>query len=110
MYYYFKALQNYAAFSGRASRKEYWMFFLFNMLIIIALSFIDVIVDPNTENGLFSSIYQLAVMIPWLAVAVRRMHDVNKNGWFIFIPIYNLILTITEGDAYNNEYGPPPND
>ncbi len=57
---------------------------------------------------LLNSIYSLAVMIPGLAVGVRRMHDVNKSGWYILIPIYNLILACTDGTSGDNEYGEDP--
>ena len=53
-------------------------------------------------------IYIFAVMIPSLAVAVRRMHDVGKSGWYMLIPIYSFILAITEGEKGTNQYGPDP--
>jgi len=52
--------------------------------------------------------YQLAILIPSIAVGVRRMHDVNKSGWFILIPIYNLILAVTDGTKGDNKYGHDP--
>ena len=53
-------------------------------------------------------IYQLATLIPFIAVSVRRMHDVNKSGWFLLIPIYSLIIAITDGTKGDNKYGPDP--
>ena len=50
----------------------------------------------------------MAVLIPGIAVAVRRMHDVGKSGWFALIPIYNIILALSEGDQGDNAYGPDP--
>lgn len=96
--------QQYATFSGRASRREYWTFFLVNF----AVSFLLGLLDGSGEVGWFSTIFSLATFLPSLAVAVRRMHDVGKSGWFILIPIYNIILTLTEGDRGSNEYGPDP--
>lgn len=94
MNYYFKVLENYATFNGRARRKEYWFYFLINMLI--SAVFIAISSDPKlSEVAIFSLIYSLAVLIPSIAVAVRRMHDVGKIGWFLLIPIYNLILALT---------------
>lgn len=104
MNWYLKVLQNYATFSGRARRKEYWMFTLFSTIISIVLGIVAAII--NFE--LLSSLYSLAVMIPSIAVGVRRMHDVGKSGWFLLIPIYNLILACTDGEQGENAYGPDP--
>lgn len=72
----------------------------------MVLGFIDGMVGLM-DFGI-STVYSLAVLVPSIAVAVRRMHDVNKSGWFILIPIYNLILAVTEGDKGSNQYGPDP--
>ena len=104
MNYYLKVLQNYATFSGRARRSEYWYFFLFNVVISFAIGFIGGMMG----NTMLSNLYSLAVLIPGIAVGVRRMHDVGKSGWFILIPIYNLILACTEGTKGENEYGADP--
>lgn len=104
MNYYIKVLQNYANFNGRARRSEYWYFVLFNIIISIVLGFIAGAIGFE----LLGSLYSLAVLIPSIAVGVRRMHDVGKSGWFIIIPIYNLILACTDSQAGDNEYGPNP--
>jgi len=104
MNYYIKVLQNYANFNGRARRSEYWYFVLFNFLVSLVLVFIG----GAIEFELISTLYSIAVLIPSIAVAVRRMHDVGKSGWFILIPIYNLILACTDSQAGDNEYGPNP--
>jgi uncharacterized membrane protein YhaH (DUF805 family) len=106
MKYYLKALQNYATFKGRASRSEYWYFVLFNVIFSIVLGFVSGIVDIP----ILYTIYSLALLIPSIAVAVRRMHDVGKSGWFVLIPIYDLILACTQGVKGENEYGTEPND
>lgn len=104
MNYYFKVLQNYATFSGRARRSEYWYFFLFNVIFAFVFGFVCGLLQvPELAN-----IYTLAVLIPGIAVGVRRMHDVGKSGWYLLIPIYNLILACTEGVQGENEYGPDP--
>lgn len=110
MNYYFKVLQNYATFSGRARRKEYWMFFLFNIIIAMILGFIEGIADinPTSDYSILANIYSLAILIPSIAVGVRRMHDVGKSGWFLLIPIYNFILAVTEGEKGENQYGADP--
>ena len=104
MNWYLKVLKQYADFNGRARRKEYWMFALFNFLISFVIGFIGGIM----EFTLLGTIYSLAVFIPSIAVAVRRMHDVGKSGWFILIPIYNLILACTNGESGENKYGSDP--
>ncbi len=104
MKYYLKVLKNYAVFSGRARRSEYWYFALFNTIFSIGFSiFFGLMQEP-----LLANIYSLVVFIPSLAVGVRRMHDVGKSGWFLLIPIYNLILAFTEGTKGENEYGEDP--
>lgn len=110
MNWYLEVLKKYAVFSGRARRKEYWMFFLYNLIIAFALGFIEGIADinPKSDDSILASIYQLAIFIPSIAVGVRRMHDVGKSGWFLLIPIYNLILACTEGTQGDNEYGADP--
>ena len=104
MNYYIKVLQNYANFNGRARRSEYWYFVLFNFIISIVLGFIAGAIGFE----LLVTLYSLAVLIPSIAVGVRRMHDVGKSGWFILIPIYNLVLACTDSLAGDNEYGPNP--
>lgn len=104
MNWYLMVLKNYAGFKGRARRKEYWMFYLINLIISIALTVLDQIMKLQ----LLSNIYSLAVLLPTIAVGVRRMHDTNKSGWYILIPFYNIYLLCINGDAGENQYGPDP--
>ena len=104
MKWYLQVLKKYAVFNGRARRSEYWYFALFSTLISIAL----MLVGATLQIPILDSIYSLAVLIPSIGVGVRRMHDVNKSGWFILIPIYNLILACTEGTKGHNDYGNDP--
>lgn len=106
MNYYLKVLQNYVNFKGRARRAEYWYFFLFNVIVSSIVGFIGGLIN----FGLLSTLYSFAVLLPSIAVGVRRMHDVGKSGWFILIPIYNFILAVTAGDSGENEYGPDPKE
>ena len=104
-------LENYANFEGRARRSEYWWFVLINMIISFVIGFVFGLLAGVLESpaiAMVGNIYSLAVLVPSLAVGVRRIHDVGKSGWFILIPIYNLILFFTEGDKGPNEYGPDP--
>ena len=104
MNYYFKVLQNYATFSGRARRSEFWYFFLFNVILAFGLS----LVGKQIGAPFLSNIYLLVVSIPGIAVGVRRMQDVGMNGCFLLIPIYSIILACTEGVKGNNMYGADP--
>ncbi len=120
--YYLKVLKNYATFTGRARRKEYWMFVLCNMLIVFGwmiLGGILSVVTSSTGIMMFFTvlmyIYALAILIPSIAVVVRRLHDTNRSGWFYFIAfipliggIWLLVLMCTDGDYKENQYGPDP--
>jgi uncharacterized membrane protein YhaH (DUF805 family) len=84
MTWYLEVLKKYAVFKGRARRKEYWYFVLFNTLITIVLGIIDGVtglVSAEAGIGLLSGLYTLAVLIPSIAVSVRRLHDTNRSGW-----------------------------
>ena len=106
MEWYFKAIgSNYANFSGRSTRQEYWMFGLFDILIMIFLYLID-------DSSLLYTIYTLAFIIPRYALLVRRLHDINKSGWaslIALIPIVGwvivLVFTCLESDPSDNQYG-----
>jgi uncharacterized membrane protein YhaH (DUF805 family) len=104
MKYYLKVLQNYATFTGRASRSEYWFFVLFNLIFSIIINVIGVSIGME----ILGTIYSLVLLVPSIAVVVRRMHDTGKSGWYCLIPIYNLILALTAGDSGENEYGNDP--
>jgi len=106
MIWYFTVLLKYADFSGRARRKEYWMFTLFNTIILFLICLIQIVLMNNSQ--FFLNTYILAILIPSTAVGVRRMHDIGYSGWFILIPIYNLFLFACEGDKDTNEYGTDP--
>ena len=120
MNWYLEVLKKYAVFSGRARRKEYWFFFLFNIIFIIVLSFIDVIIgtyNAQANIGLLSGIYTLAVVIPGIAVSVRRLHDTDRSGWWILIgliPILGgiviLIFMLLDSQPGANQYGPNPKE
>ncbi|AQS93129.1 hypothetical protein BXQ17_03120 [Polaribacter sp. BM10] len=108
MNWYLKVLKQYADFKGRARRKEYWMFVLINSIISFSLKFImhGSLVSP--ETSLIETIYSIAVLLPYLAVGVRRMHDAGKSGWFLLIPFYNLYLACTDSENGENKWGSNP--
>ena len=100
-------LKKYATFQGRARRKEYWIFILFSMLLGIGAAIMDAAFFHGTKEA-FSGIVRLGIFLPSIAVTIRRMHDVDKSGWFCLIPIYNLILCCTEGTQGGNRFGADP--
>ena len=106
--YFVKVLKNYAVFDGRARRKEYWYYTLFSSLISIVLTFVDNAIAPDATTGVIGAIFSLGTIVPSIGVGVRRMHDVGKSGWYLLIPIYNLILACTNGETGTNEYGTDP--
>ena len=119
MNWYFQVLKKYAVFSGRAPRKEFWYFLLFNYLSLIMLGIIigDVIrPSPQVEMALLYVIlvYTLAVLIPGVAVGVRRLHDTGRGGWWFliaFLPFGAIVLLVFLGQDSQrgeNQYGPDP--
>lgn len=114
MNWYLKALKQYADFSGRARRKEFWIFYLVNILISWALSILDFMFSTYFFT-IVSFVYSLAVFIPTIASGVRRLHDIGKSGAYIlliFLPligwIWLLILLCMEGESKPNHWGEDP--
>jgi len=89
-------MRKYAVFSGRARRQEYWMFVLFNVIITVVLTMIEGIADSDSEGSrsTFATLYGLAVLIPSLAVGVRRLHDTGRSGWWMLIGVIPIIGAI----------------
>ena len=107
-------LENYTNFTGRARRAEFWWYFLANLIISVVLNIIDAALGWGSGyyGGILTGIYGLAVLLPGLAVSIRRLHDTDKNGWWlllVFIPIAGLIVLIvfwaTDGTRGANDYG-----
>ena len=117
MGWYFEVLKKYAVFSGRARRKEYWMFVLFNLIIAFILGSIEGISGIASESypSVLATLYSLAVLIPSLAVGVRRLHDTGRTGWWLLISlapvvgsIVLLIFMVQDSQQGENQYGPNP--
>jgi len=102
--YFIACLNKYATFSGRARRKEYWSFYFFVLLFSIVAGALDGLLGIPA----LALIVTFGSIIPNIAVAVRRAHDSNHSGWFILIPIYNIILLFLPGTEGPNKYGPDP--
>tara|TARA_B100000700_G_C14489006_1_gene598689 strand:+ start:139 stop:543 length:405 start_codon:yes stop_codon:yes gene_type:complete len=114
---YTYALKNYAKFTGRARRREYWMFILFNFVIGFFLGIIDGLLgtfNAEAQVGLLGTLYSLFVLIPSIALSVRRLHDIGRTGWWLliaFIPfigaIVLLIFFVLDSREEGSKYGPP---
>lgn len=119
MNWYLDVLKKYADFSGRARRSEYWYFYLFNTLISFAIGMVDGIFGFIGEFGIgmLGGIYTLLVLIPSIAVGVRRLHDTNRSGWWLLIAliplvgaIILLVYLVQDSDQGENQYGPNPKE
>jgi len=107
--------RNYVGFSGRAPRSEYWYWFLFAVLVNIAATIVDAILFSRADVGPIGLIVGLALFLPGLAVGVRRLHDLDRSGWWIlivFIPIVGVIILLVwacmRGTLGPNRFGPDP--
>jgi uncharacterized membrane protein YhaH (DUF805 family) len=111
MEWYLKVVKNYVGFQGRARRKEYWMFFLFNLIIGLVIGFVEGLLNLSQ---VLSTLYSLAILLPSLAVGVRRLHDTGRSGlWLLIglIPLIGLIVLLVffcEDSKGENQYGPNP--
>jgi uncharacterized membrane protein YhaH (DUF805 family) len=118
MSWFMTALKKYAVFSGRSRRREYWYFGLFYLIFYAVLAIVDGITgsfDFRTGLGLFTGIWTLALLIPSIAVSVRRLHDTGRRGWWILlgvIPVIGAIILIVflaqDSEAGTNRFGPDP--
>ena len=117
MNWYIDAWTNYANFQGRARRKAFWMFALFNIIAIVALTMVEGLIGLRGDGvyGILSGLYSLAVILPALALAVRRLHDTGRSGWWLLIglvplvgPIVLIVFYVTDSQPGTNQYGPNP--
>jgi uncharacterized membrane protein YhaH (DUF805 family) len=118
MSWWLSAMKKYFDFSGRAPRKEYWMYLLFNFVFGIVALVVDITLSSVSDSmapGLLYSLFCLAVLLPALSVTVRRLHDVGKSGWWILISVlpfigglWLLILTLMDSQSGPNRFGESP--
>lgn len=109
---YLATLKKYVDFNGRAQRTEYWMFFLFNLVIAMLLSVVDYALGTP---GIFGMIFALAILLPSIAVGARRLHDTDRSGWWLLIALIPFIGTIVllvflllDSSPGDNRFGPNP--
>lgn len=114
MQWFMKVMRNYVGFSGRARRKEYWMFVLISAIIAIVIAILESLIGMP---AVLSTLYSLVIFLPSLAVTVRRLHDVGKSGWWILIsliPIIGaiilLVFTCLDSQPGTNKWGPNPKE
>ena len=112
MHWYLDVLKKYAEFDGRARRQEYWMFQLFNIIVTVAIMFIDIFVGTG---GILYLAYSLGVLLPSIGVSIRRLHDTDRTGWWILVAlipliggIWLLVLMVLDGTRGSNQYGADP--
>ena len=114
----FEAFTKYAQFSDRSRRKEFWLFYLLITVATIVLTVIDISIgtfDDSSGFGLLSGIFSLAIIVPSIAVGVRRLHDTDRSGWWLllsFIPLLGTIVLVVfwclRGTDGSNKFGDDP--
>ena len=112
MNWYLEVLKKYAVFEGRAHRTEYWTFVLINVAIGLALGMVE---GLGGGRNILSNLYSLAILVPSLAVSVRRLHDTGRSGWWLLLsliplagPIILLVFMVLDSDPEANSFGPNP--
>jgi uncharacterized membrane protein YhaH (DUF805 family) len=118
MDWYLQVLKKYTVFTGRARRKEYWFFVLFNIIVSAALNIVDYFTGTYSSAygmGLLGGLYSLAVLLPAIAVAIRRLHDTGRSGWWLLlslVPVIGwivlLVFMVLDSQPGDNQYGPSP--
>ena len=117
---FLKVVRQYAVFTGRARRREYWMFTLFYLIFAFALGAVDAVIGTFNETlglGLFSGLLVLALLLPSIGVSIRRLHDSGRTGWWLLIslipligPLVLLVFMVLDSQPGSNRYGPNPKD
>ena len=114
MNYFLDGYRQFANFEGRASRKQYWMFYLFYLISYIFFAIIDGLLRTD---GLFIALFALVSLLPNIAIVTRRLHDINKSGWWqllMFIPVIGAIVLfvflLMKGEESENRFGAVPLD
>jgi uncharacterized membrane protein YhaH (DUF805 family) len=112
--YFTSTFKQYAVFTGRARRAEYWWFILFFEIFYLLCGFIDdraglfIFRMEGVSVGILSTLVSLVFLLPSFGAVIRRMHDLDKSGWYCLIPVYNIVLCCTAGTIGPNRFGPDP--
>lgn len=111
-------LRRYAEFSGRSRRKEYWMFVLGYVIVAVVLNIVEGILGLTGMVGPYgplTALFMLAILVPSIAVGIRRLHDTNRSGWWLLLGLVPLIgaivliiFFVSDGTSGDNQYGPDP--
>jgi uncharacterized membrane protein YhaH (DUF805 family) len=111
MNWYFAVLKKYADFNGRAGRAEFWMFTLISTIVSVILYFIDGGIMPSSNVRVLNTLYSLAVLVPSLAVSVRRLHDTGRSGWWTLVNVIPILgqlvylVFLVQDSQGANQYG-----
>ena len=114
MHWYLEVLRKYTQFTGRSRRSEYWYFVLFNLIVAVVLAIVDSALRKIVGFGMFGMLYSLAVLVPGIAVSIRRLHDTDRSGWWLLlalVPLVGLVLIVflaEDSNAGTNRYGQNP--
>ena len=111
MNWFISVMKRFGDFNGRASRTEYWMFFLFCIIFSLLIGFTSGFVGHFIGDwfpALINLLFTLVTFVPSIAVAIRRMHDIGRSGWWILVPIVGFVFLCLPSNEGENEYGPVP--
>ena len=107
-----RAFRNYFGFSGRSTRAEYWWWVLF---VSVAPTILGVVGAIIGVGGILNGLFSLVTLVPGFALGARRLHDINKSGWWLLLMfailigwIILIVWAIKQGDRETNKYGPDP--
>jgi uncharacterized membrane protein YhaH (DUF805 family) len=104
LFFFRKVWRKTFSFEGRASRKEFWSFFLLNFLVVFVVAIVGAVID----YPLAPFLYYLVSLVPYLSLSVRRAHDSDRSGFWVLVPVYSLFLAVREGNEGANRFGPDP--
>ncbi|OIR12522.1 inner membrane protein YhaI [mine drainage metagenome] len=109
VYWFMLAMKKYAQFDGRSRRKEFWYSQLSYLLALILVGVVCAMLelDLNTVQ-IMQGLINIALLLPLLAVGVRRLHDTNRSGWWLLLPIVNIVFLAQDGTKGSNQYGADP--
>lgn len=108
MYWYIQGFKKYAVFSGRSGRTGYWMFVLYDLLVLAAIAILEGLLTGSGKAGIAVTLYKLGSLLPFCAVYVRRLHDIGRSGRWIWVPVVNFVMCCFDSQAEESEYGSSP--